>query len=79
MALRSAIFSLRLFPSTLGDLVADPSACMMACSPMDSLVEVASFTDKSGVLLSAIAEKCGKCGYRLGGIVSSGDGAKLQD
>jgi hypothetical protein len=52
---------------------------MMACSSIDNLVEVTSSVDKSGVLFSVVLEKRGKCGYRLGGIISSGDGAKLRD
>ncbi len=78
MALWSVIFSLRLFPSTSGDVVAGPSR-MMACSSIDNLVEVTSSVDKSGVLFSVVVEKRGKCGYRLGGIVSSGDDAKRRD
>ena len=79
MALWSVRFSLRLFPSTSGNVVAGPSARMMAFSSIDNLVEVTSSVDKSGVLFSVVMEKRGKCGYRLGGIVSSGDGAKLRD
>ena len=79
MALWSVIFSLRFFPSTSGDIAAGPSTRMMACSSIDNLVEVTSSVDKSGVLFSVVMEKRGKCGYRLGGIVSSGDGAKRRD
>jgi hypothetical protein len=51
---------------------------MMACSSIGNLVEVTSSVDKPGVLFSVVVEKSGKCGYRLGGIISSGDGAKLR-
>ena len=79
MALWNVIFGLRLFPSTSGNVVAGPSARMMAFSSIDNLVEVTSSVDKSGVLFSVVMENRGKCGYRLGGIVSSGDGAKRRD
>jgi hypothetical protein len=52
---------------------------MMACSSIDNLLEVTSSVDKSGVLFSVVMETRGKCGYRLEGIVSTGNDAKLQD
>jgi hypothetical protein len=62
IALRSVIFSLRFFPSTSGDAVTGLSACMMAYSSIDNLVEAISSVDKSGVPFSVVMEKCGKCG-----------------
>ena len=47
----------------------------IACSSTESLVEVTSSVDRSGILSSVAVEKRGKRVYMLLGMVSKGDGA----